>query len=158
MGSWLPTTVDIGPGEKYHPQKRKYLNMYLVLDIACIFGLARANVVPAYSGYKDALAYLDKIDTDDMIEILRELIDQRLMEEKADREAANYNQKYIDASPVVEGFPSGQPGLRKKRFFWNKERKEKANRRYGMWISAINKSGNKHDKAFYDGTDRWNIY
>ena len=119
--------------------------MYLLLAIACIFGLARANVVPAYSDYKDALAYLDKIDTDDMIEILRELIDQRLMDEKADKEAANYNQKYIDASPVVggepvdistnnlltnhfSGFPSGQPSLRKKRFFWNKERKEKANR------------------------------
>ena len=72
--------------------------MYLAVSIVCIFGLAAANVVPAYSDYKDALAFLDKIDTDVMIEMLRELIDQRVMDEKA-----NYNQKYVDDASRAEG-------------------------------------------------------
>ena len=77
--------------------------MYLAVSIVCIFGLAAANVVPAYSDYKDALAFLDKIDTDVMIEMLRELIDQRVMDEKAEEASDNYNQKYVDDAPMVEG-------------------------------------------------------
>ena len=78
--------------------------MYVFLSIVCISGLARANVVPAYSDYKDALAYLDKIDTDDMIELLRELVGQRLMDEKSEEAADMYNQqKYVDATPAVGG-------------------------------------------------------
>ena len=50
------------------------------------------------------------------------------------------------------------PSERTKRFFWDWMKKEKTNRRYGMWITAMNKEGNKHQKNFYDGVDRWNIY
>ena len=77
--------------------------MYLAVAAVCIFGLATANVVPAYSDYKDTLAFLDKIDTDVMIEMLRELIDQRVMDEKAEKAADNYNQKYVDDAPRAEG-------------------------------------------------------
>jgi len=48
--------------------------------------------------------------------------------------------------------------------FWggrNNRSKYRNNRRYGMWISAINKAGNtgdRHGQNFYDGQDRWNIY
>ena len=62
-----------------------------------------ANVVPAYSDYKDTLAFLDKIDTAVMVEMLRELIDQRVMDEKAEEAGYNYNQKYVDDAPKAEG-------------------------------------------------------
>ena len=38
-----------------------------------------------------------------MIEMLRELIDQRVMDEKAEEAADNYNQKYVDDAPVAGG-------------------------------------------------------
>ena len=38
-----------------------------------------------------------------MIEMLRELIDQRVMDEKAEEASDNYNQKYVDDAPRVEG-------------------------------------------------------
>ena len=77
--------------------------MYLAVAIMWLSGLATANVVPAYSDYKDTLAFLDKIDTDVMIEMLRELIDQRVMDEKAEEAGYNYNQKYVDDAPKAEG-------------------------------------------------------
>ena len=72
--------------------------MYLVFAILCLSGLVKANVVPAYGDYKDALAYLDKLDTDEIIEILRELIEERLIEERNERELVNHNDDY--AIPV----------------------------------------------------------
>ena len=72
--------------------------MYLVFVILCLSGLVKANVVPGYSDYKDALAYLDKLDTDEIIEILRELIEERLIEERNEGELVNHNDDY--AIPV----------------------------------------------------------
>ena len=67
--------------------------MYLVFAILCLSGFLKANVVPGYSDYKDALTYLDKLDTDEIIEILRELI-----EERNERDLGNHNDDY--AIPV----------------------------------------------------------
>ena len=69
----------------------------------CEYAPCCSCCVPAYSDYKDILAFLDKFDTDVMIEMLRELIDQRVMDEKAEEAADNYKQKYVDDAPVAGG-------------------------------------------------------
>merc|ERR1711976_220003 len=46
-----------------------------------------------------------------------------------------------------------------KRFFWSKPAKDSKNRRYGMWITAINKEpANRNDQRFHSGREIWNIY
>ena len=97
------------------------MNMFHYISIFCLTVLARVNLTPAYNDHRDALEYLDTMDTDEMIEMLKELVGHRLREERAEEAADVYNQN-------EDSFPKEQVSLRKKRFFWNKERKEKANR------------------------------
>ena len=74
--------------------------MGVLLALVCILGLGGASVVPTVSDYNDATAYLNKFSNDQIIEMLREIIDRRIVEAEAETAAELYNN---DAQGLTEG-------------------------------------------------------
>ena len=58
--------------------------------LACLASLAGGSVLPAYSIYEDALAHIEMMSTDEIIDILTDMVDKRLREEAYEEAADAY--------------------------------------------------------------------
>ena len=74
------------------------MNVPLIFVFACLATLSRGSVLPAYSIYEDALAYIEKMSTDEMIDKLTEMVDKRLGEKAYKDAALVYNKQGSQAS------------------------------------------------------------
>ena len=77
--------------------------MPLYFALICLTTVVASNVVPAYSDYKDTIALLDKMQTEDLIEILKDLLYEKMLEEKSDKAIDSYNENIlVDRVPILE--------------------------------------------------------
>ena len=74
------------------------MNFPLVFVFVFLPTLSRGSVLPAYSIYEDALAYIEKMSTDEMIDKLTEMVDKRLGEKAYKDAALVYNKQGSQAS------------------------------------------------------------
>ena len=69
------------------------MNVQLVFVFACLATLSRGSVLPAYSIYEDALAHIEKMNMDEIIDLLTDMVDKRLGEELYEDAAGVYNKQ-----------------------------------------------------------------
>ena len=73
------------------------MNVLLVFGFAYLTTLSRGSVLPAYSIYEDALAHIEKMSMDETIELLTEVVDNRLREEAYEDAVDAYNKQAAQA-------------------------------------------------------------
>ena len=73
------------------------MNVPYIFVIVCLATLSRGSVLPAYSIYEDALAHIERMSTDETIDLLTEVVDKRLREEAYEDAVDAYNKQAVQA-------------------------------------------------------------